>query len=373
MYTGLQLSNDLDLRVRQTQAGAYLEPAKKEYLLRMAVVKMLEENYISVVKQKSVDEISPLIKTYTPFIPYNNQVLIKPLHISSIANPSGNIFQVVFDRPHNIDFATFTSVDITFSGVEGGTYDTLNGETYSATVDPNVPLSAVRITALGLSGTPTPNTGEVTGDYWCSDYYHLLAISLECLKNTNTTIVSVNVAGGCLITLGTNNIRSGERLKFSSFGGLTGLTGYKYVKKIGERKIRIYDDVNLTTQTTVTGTYTSGGIIERIHNEYCEYDISDTKIDSDQATEHFPLFDANGNRLRCYSSLMNTSSYITNIKYYVDYIVRQAAIDIEDNTTDLLQTYNQEMCRMIIERAALMFFAINTSVEDVQIAPVVIR
>lgn len=373
MYTGLQLSNDLDLRVRQTQAGAYLEPAKKEYLLRMAVVKMLEENYTSVVKQKSVDEISPLIKTYTPFIPNNNQVLIKPLHISSITNVSGNIFQVVFDRPHNIDFVTFTSIDITFNGVEGGTYTNLNGNTYSAIVDPTFPTTAVRITQAGLSGTYTLNTGEVTSTYWCSDYYHLLSISLECLKNTNTTIVGVNVAGGCLITLGTNNIRNGERLKFSSFGGLTGLTGYKYVKKIGERKIRIYDDVNLTTQTTVTGTYTSGGIIERTHNEYCEYDVSDQKISTYPPTEHFPLFEANGNRLRCYSSLRNESPYVTNIKYYVDYIIRQAQIDIEDNTTDLLQTYNQEMCRMIIERAALMFFAINTDVEDVQLAPAVIR
>jgi hypothetical protein len=367
LYTGLQLSQDLDTRVRQTNAAAYLSPARKNYFLRMAVVKMLEDNYVQVVKQKSVDEISPLIKTYTPFVPYNNKVLIKPLHIVSIANPSGNIFQIVFDRPHNIDFATFTTIDVTFSGLEGGTYTTLNGETYSASVDLSLPLTAIRITAIGLSGTYTPNTGEVTGDYWCADYYHLLAISLNCLKNLNVTIVKVNTAGGCLITLGTHNIRTGERLKFSSFGGLTGLTGYKYVKKIGERQIRIYDDVGLTTQTTVTGTYTSGGIIEREHNEYCEYDYSDGKISADTATEHFPLFDANDNRLRCYSSFMNSNSYITNIKYYVDYIVRQAYIDITDATTDLLQTYNQEMCRTIIERAALMFFATNTSGEDVQI------
>ena len=337
----------------------------------MATVKMLEENYITAVKQKSVDEISPLIKTYTPFTTYNNQVLIKPLHISSIANPSGNIFQVVFDRPHNIDFVNFPSVDITFSGLQGGTYTNLNGNTYSATIDASLPLTAVRITELGISGTYTLNTGEAVGDYWCSDYYHLLAISLECLKNLNVNIVSVNTAGGCLITVGTNNIRNGEYLKFSSFGGLTGLTGYKYIKKIGERKIRIYDDINLTVQTTVTGTYTSGGIIERTHNEYCEYDTSDQKIDSDSATEHFPLFDANGNRLRCYSSFMNSNAYITNIKYYVDYIVRQAEIDITDDAYDLLQIYNQEMCRNIIERAALMFFAINTSAEDVQITPVI--
>jgi len=368
LYTGLQLSNDLDLRVRQTQAGAYLEPAKKEYLLRMATVKMLEENYISVVKQKSVDEISPLIKTYDEYVPNNNQVLIKPLQITSVVLASGTTFNITFDRPHNLPIG-WTGL-IQLSDIEGSLlFANLNGERTGTYVSANT----ISITVAAITGTHTAGTGQVASldNSWCSDYYHLLAISLECLKNLNVTIVSVNNQGGCLITLGTNNIRNGERLKFSSFGGLTGLTGYKYVKKIGERKIRIYDDINLTTQTTVTGTYTSGGIIERTHNEYCEYDISDQKIDSDSATEHFPLFDANGNRLRCYSSYMNSSAYITNTKYYVDYIVKQAEIDIEDDAYDLLQIYNQEMCRMIIERAALMFFAINTSAEDVQITPVI--
>jgi len=238
-----------------------------------------------------------------------------------------------------------------------------------------VSSSVISVTVAGITGTHTAGTGQASSldNSWCSDYYHLLAISLECLKNLNVTIVKVNTYGTCLITLGTNNIRQGERLKFSSFGGLTGLTGYKYVRIVSGRQLKVYDDINLTIPTTVTGTYTSGGIIERTHLEYCEYNESDQKIDSDQATEYFPLFDANSNRLRCYSSLMNTSPYLTNIKYYVDYIVKQAEIDIENDSYDLLQIYNQEMCRMIIEKAALMFFAINTDVEDVQISPAVIR
>jgi len=371
LYTGLQLSQDLDVRVRQTQAGAYLSPARKNYLLRMAVVKKLEEKYRSSIKQSSIDEISPLIKTYTPFYPYNNQVLIKPLHISSIANPTGNIYQIVFDRPHNIDFVTYPSVDITFSGLEGGTYTTLNGATYTASVDASLPLTAVRITALGLSGTYTLNTGQATGDYWLSDYYHLLATSLECLVNLNISVKDIKLGAKCQITIGTNNIRNRERLKFSGFGGLTGLTGFKYVHKIAERKIVIYDDINLTTPTVITGTYTSGGTIQRLHNEYCEPDVSDEKISPYPATPHFPLFDINSNRLRGYSSFMNTNSFITNTQYYVDYITVQSEIDIEDDTTDLLQVYNQEMCREIIEEAALLFFAINTSGEDVQITEVI--
>ena len=367
MYTGLQLSRDLDIRVRQTNAAAYLSPAKKNYFIKMAIVKLLESRYKTLSKQSSVDEISPLIKTYADFVPFNNKVLLKPLHVSTITNVSGNIFQVVFDRPHNIDFTTFSPLDVTFSGVEGGTYVNLNGNTYSAVVDVALPLTAIRITQAGLTGAYTPNTGEISGDYWLSEYYHLLASRLDSLKNLNLVIKKVITAGTCRITVGTNNLRTGEYLNFSSFGGLTGLTGYKYVKKISDRVIAIYNDVNLTVPTTVTGTYTSGGVIKRKYERYCEPLTSDQKISTYDATELFPLYETNENRLRCYSSDNNTNTYVSNINYSVDYITRQANIDIEDNTTDLLQTYNQEMCRMIIEAASEYFYAVNTAGEDIQI------
>jgi len=371
LYTGLQLATDFAIRINQTRAAGFLSEAREKDCLRVGLIKAIEKRYQSITTQSSVDEISPLIKTYTPFYPYNNQVLLKPLHIVSIANPSVNIYQIVFDRPHNIDFTTFPTVDIVFSGIEGGTYTILNGEVFSASADASLPLTAVRITALGLSGTYTLNTGQATGDYWLSDYYHLLATSLECLVNLNISVKDIKLGAKCQITIGTNNIRNKERLKFSGFGGLTGLTGFKYVHKIAERKIVIYDDINLTTPTVITGTYTSGGTIQRLHNEYCEPDVSDEKISPYPATPHFPLFDINSNRLRGYSSFMNTNSFITNTQYYVDYITVQSEIDIEDDTTDLLQVYNQEMCREIIEEAALLFFAINTSGEDVQITEVI--
>ncbi len=367
MYTGLQLSRDLDIRVRQTTAGAYLSTAKKNYFLKMAIVKLLEDRYKKLSTQKATDEISRLIQTYQDYTPYNNQVLLKPLHILTITNVSGNIYQVVFDRPHNIDFTTFPTVDVTFNGVVGGTYTNLNGNTYAAVVDVSLPLTAIRVTQSGITGTYTAGSGEATGDYWLYDYYHLLAVRLDSLKNLNLVIKKVVLGTTCRITVGTNNLRTGERLYFESFGGLSGLSGYKYIKKIGERQIAIYNDENLSVATTVTGTYTSGGIIKRKYERYCEPLLSDQKISTYQATELFPLYETNDNRLACYSSEQNTNSYIENINYSADYITVQANIDITDDTTDLLQTYNQEMCRMIIEIAAELFYAVNTSGEDIQI------
>lgn len=371
MYTGLQLSKDLDIRVRQTNAGAYFSPARKNYCLRMAVVSLLENNYKGMIKQKSVDEISPLIKTYAPFVPYNNQVLLKPLHITNIVNIGGNNYQVFFDRPHNFSFASGTE-NITFNGVLGGTYTTLNGQTFGASdALTSVDTSVVITTAAPLTGTYTANSGEVFGSYWLWDYYHLLAVSCVSLKDLQVAIKAVKTSTQLELTIGTNNIRTGERLKFSGFVGLTGINNqYKYVKKISERKIKLYNDVSLTTPTTVVGTYTSGGKIEREYDRYCEPLTSDQKISAYQATELFPLYESNENRLTCYSSDQNSDSFIVPINYYVDYITVQANIDITNDTIDLLQTYNQEMCRMIIEKAATYFFAFNTSAEDIQILPV---
>lgn len=370
MYTGLQLSKDLDIRVRQTNAAAYFSPARKNYCLRMAVVSLLENNYKGMIKQRSVDEISPLIKTYTPFVPYNNQVLLKPLHITNIVNIAGNNYQVFFDRPHNFNFG-LGNADITFSGVLGGTYTALNGQTFGASdALTSVDTSAIITTAAPLTGTYTANSGEVFGSYWLWDYYHLLAVSVVSLKDLRVAIKGVKTPS-LELTIGTNNIRTGEYLKFSGFGGLTGINNqFKYVKKIAERKIRIYDDVNLTIPTVVTGTYTSGGKIERSYERYCEPLTSDQKISAYQATELFPLYESNENRLTCYSSDQNSDAFIIPTNYFVDYITVQANIDITNDTIDLLQTYNQEMCRMIIEKAAAYFFAINTSAEDVQILPV---
>lgn len=333
----------------------------------MAIVKLLESDYRRLSTQKAVDEISPLIKTYADFTPYNNKVLLKPLHILSIVNVSGNVYQVTFDRPHNFDFVTFPSIDITFNGVEGDTYTTLNENTYSASVATTNVTTSCLITAVGLSGTYTLGTGEVSGDYWLSEYYHLLSTRLDSLKNLNVTIVKVSAAGTCKIILGTNNIRTGEYLNFSGFGGLTGLSGYKYVKKISERAIAIYNDINFTTPAVVTGNYSTGGVISRKYKRYCEPLLSDQKISTYQATELFPLYESNENRVSCYSSEQNLNGFITNLNYSVDYITTQANIDIDNNTVDLLQTYNQEMCRMIIEMAAELFYAVNTSGEDIQI------
>jgi hypothetical protein len=377
MYTGLQLGEDLSTRVRQGNMAGYLGAAEKDMVIRMAVTRLLEENYIALTNQGAIDEINPLIKTYAPFLPFNNKVLIKPLRIISIANPGGNNFVFTFDRDHNIDFTTYPTIGVGFNGLEGGTYNLFNGNEYAAVfASPN----SLQVSEIGISGTYTDNTGECTAssnavigqpNYWPSDYYHLLAINSVHRKKLNYTIVGVKNISTVDITLGPNNIRTGEYLRFTSFGGITGINGYYYCKKLGDRKVRLYTDKLLTTPLTASGTWTSGGIIERKFDRGCEPLVSDQKIGTYQATEYFPLYETTENRIVCYQSERNQDTDITQIEYLMDYITIQAAIDVADGTTDLLQTYNQQFCNKIIETAAVIWYAINTAQNDVQISEVI--
>lgn len=382
MYTGADLLSDLRIRLRQGRSGAYLSTSRANYIVNQSATKLLEENYTSLINQGAIDEINPLIKTYASFYPNNKKVLLKPLVVSSVANPSGNNFVMTFSKPHNIDPTLNPVVMVSFNGMQGGTYNLFNGNDYDATV---LTSTTIQVTELGISGTYTDGSGECvassfdgggTINYWPSDYYHLLAVNSVCRKKLNYTIVGVKNLSTFDITLGPNNLRTGELIRFTNFGGISGLSGDKYVKKMGDRKIRLYNDKLLQVPFTTTGTWTIGGTIERYYGKapltrYAEPLVSDQKADNSLISPLFPLYSVSENELVCFTSNMNFDTDISQLEYVLDYITVQAVIDVENSVTDLYQTYNQEFCRKIIETAAQLWFAINGSGEDVQITEVI--
>lgn len=383
MYTGADLLTDLRIRVRQGSSGAYLSTQRANSIVNQSVTKLLEQNYRTLINQGSIDEINPLIKTYASFYPYNKKVLLKPLVILSIANPSANNYVMTFATPHNIDFATYPTVQVSFNGLQGGTYNLFNGNSYDATV---LSATTIQVSELGITGTYTDYSGQcvatsfvgATGEanYWPSDYYHLLAVNSVCRKVLNYTIVGVKNLTYFDITLGPNNLRTGELIRFTNFGGIAGLSGDKYVKKMGDRKVRLYNDKLLTIPFTTTGTWTSGGTIERYYGRapferYAEPLVSDQKADMTKISPYFPLYSVSENELVCYTSESNYDTDITQLQYIMDYITVQAEIDVTNSVTDLNQKYNQEFCRKIVETAAQLWFAINTAGEDVQISEII--
>jgi len=383
MYTGADLLSDLRIRTRQGRSGAYLSTARANFVVNESVTKLIEDNYRGLVNQAAVDEINPLVKTYASFYPYNKKVLLKPLVILSIANPSANNYVMTFASPHNIDFATYPTVQVSFNGLQGGTYNFFNGGSYDATV---LSTTTIQVSELGVTGTYTDYSGQCvassfvggTGEanYWPSDYRHLLAVNSVCRQVLNYTIVGVKNLTYFDITLGPNNLRTGELIRFTNFGGIAGLAGDKYVKKMGDRKARLYNDKLLTIPFTTTGTWTSGGTIERYYGRapferYAEPLVSDQKADTSKVKPYFPLYAVSENELICYTSESNFDTDITQLQYIMDYITTNAEIDVTDSTRDLNQIFNQEFCRKIVETAAQLWFAINSSGEDVQISEVI--
>lgn len=366
MYTGLQLSTDFALRVNQSRASAYLSDGREADCLRVGLIRAIEERYATLSTQGSVDEISLLVKAYEPFVPNNNQVLIKPLQITSVVLSAGTTFNITFDRPHNLPIGWTGLIQV--SDIEGTLlFADLNGERTGTYVS----ASVISITVASITGTHTAGTGQVTSldNSWCSDYYHFLAAKVRSKKNTRINVTGyLNSSPAKTLTLGTNNIRKGELLNFATFGGLTGLSGDKYVDKIGDWKIAIYDDKNLTIPTVITGAYTSGGVISRYYEKSVQPLVSDQEIDSFEASELFPMYKTVSNKLVCYTSEMNQNTDITQEQYYLDYIVTAAAIDITNSTYDLLQVYNMTMINSIIEEAAIEFFKIVSNETNIKIA-----
>lgn len=330
------------------------------------MIRAIEQRYSTLINQSSTDEISKLVKAYEPFIPNNNQLLLKPLQITTVTLASGTTFNITFDRPHNLP-STWTGL-ISLTDIEGTLlFANLNGERTGTYVNANT----ISVTVAGITGVHTAGTGKASSldNSWCSDYYHFLAAKVRCKKNTRIKVVGFfNSSPAKTVEVSTNNIRKGELLHFADFGGLTGLSGDKYVDKIGDWKIAIYDDKNLTTPTVITGNYTSGGTISRYHEKSVQPLPSEQEIDSFEASELFPMYKTFNNKLVCYTSEMNQNLDITQEKYYLDYILTAAAIDTTNDTYDLLQVYNMTMINSIIEEAAIEFFKIVSNETNIKIA-----
>lgn len=370
-YTGKNLYDDLAIRVYQGGAGAFLNTNRAQYVVGYAVKEALEKRYNSIIKQQSTDEINGLVKTDKLFPVVNSKVQLKPLEIVNIQVGQTNVsFLIKFNRIPNLNFAEYNSgVPIYFSGIVGtsnisalnnsslGAFpDTINDDPYSILVQ--YPSTAGFYEKGGIA-TPDIYGIGVDDSLWIYDYYHLLAAALTGYKKINTTISSVdNVKER--ITLTSNNIRTGEKLLLTLPGTNISNT-VAYAKMVGLNVCELYTTEVLTTKTSITGTYTSGGTVYRYLERYAEPSPSDTKISAYGANEYFPLYQTTENELT-----ILPDDFIQPY-YRVDYISSLSQIDVTNDIADLTQVYNLTILGDIIELAAMKFFALTSSQVDVQI------
>ena len=194
---------------------------------------------------------------------------------------------------------------------------------------------------------------------WVYDYYHLLAVALTGYKKVNTTISSVDVIKQRIV-LKSNNIRTGEKLLIT-LPGTNISASVAYAKMIGASVCELCTTESLETKLSITGSYTGSGTIHRYMESYAEPLPSDTKIGAYGANEYFPLYQTTENELT-----IQPTDFIQSY-YKLDYISSLSEIDVTNTIKDLTQVYNLTMLGDIIELAAMRFFAITSSTEDVQI------
>jgi hypothetical protein len=363
-YTGVDLYNDLKVRTNQGQAGAFLNIDRANYVVNSAIINQFEKVVSQLAIQRNTDEVSPCIKRDISFTPNNSQVLLKPLIITNVSIGSNAI--ITFDRPHNL-VANTPIVISDIAGVGGG----VNGAKTTYTTPSATTISLTGVTSTGVY---TAGTGKaISSGYIIDDYYHLLAVQynfnqvlnidvISLLKNTSLSIITISA---------NNNIRSGEYLNFTNFSGVT--IGLKYVKKIAYNKIQLYNDVDLTTPTILTGNYVSGGTITRSNGRYADPLNPDQKVDVYRSSFYYPLYQSSDNNLSIvvYDKHKRVDTSITPTSFVVDYVRTFPPIDLEDSIYDIHQDFNAKFCDKIIEYAALKFQAFTSAGEDAQLTEII--
>lgn len=184
-----------------------------------------------------------------------------------------------------------------------------------------------------------------------ADYMHYMAIKAKFLQPLNLTISSVTNASPIVITVNSNNLRTGEWINISGIAGTFAANGDFYIKKIKDTSFALYSDSSLTTAVSGDGVYSGGGSISRIFYEYCTDTTSDTKIDPyADATYRYPQVEVANNYLKIYP--LTQRCYEATI----DYLAKPSVfIDITDNTIDIEQTYPLQLLYALADESTNLF------------------
>lgn len=362
-YTGNNFLQNLRNIVSQYTTEFISVPFGNLLAMR-ALFNLIEDRYAKN-SQKSLDEISGLLKVDKEFLVYNNRSLVLPyLPISSIAvqtvGPPG-IYTINFSRNHNLG----NGVGVTISGVTvatnaNGNYTfatslTANGQyviTSSTSINIRVATAAI---AGGLNG-------QMVADNMVTDYYHLLNANVLFSQQIEPVVTNATNATPIVISItSTNNLRTTERIKISGVQGNTSANGEFYIKKQKKDTFAIFDEYTepiFTNPAIGNGVYTSGGVLAKVYERDCQVLLSDQKITKYKPKPNSPFLQT-GDKELIYYPLEYECSRVS-----LDYISLAAEIDCNNNTIDLLLTYNINFLNILIDMAARDFLRIVNSPEE---------
>ena len=359
MLTGVEIDRLLDLKIDKVYTG-YFNPTQRSRIINNTLIRVIEDRYANLSTQKNIDEIGNIVKTEEPFNTFANQLPIRPFFIVSVSATSPTVFRIILDRQMSTD-ANDTEIEI--SGCSGsGAITNLNGvqSTYSivnsTTIDVTV-SSTVLATYNPYSGVLFSKKNNKFGsvsETIASDYYHLLSIRCDSQESVNTSCSAVKNGSPCVITLTSNNIRTGEKLYISP------LDEYLYAKKINAQKVALYEDENLTTPyTSVSLTVNDFDGIYRVLSKYATPYVSDRKISVFGVPSSYnPKYEVSQYSIKLYPSNLVIG------RVYMDYISLPVEIDLTNQYIDYSIYYNPNFLNHLVDETAKMIAQIVSNPEQ---------
>jgi len=344
-FTGVDFNKEVERRIDKVYSD-YYDPATQKAFFRRSLQLSITSKYNVLDTQKRYDEIRSLL-VYAREVPATTgRILLQPIALTNylygVVPPLGSLGVITTAFPHMIQPTESVNINITGSG-----------GTLSASV---VAISVTDFTItfqIGVIGNiGTFLSGNVVTTDMVQDYMHLFSVRAAYTFENEDEINSVAATPSKIeITLQKRSqLRDGNKITISGVVGANGMNGERYVKQIGTRRYRLYNDQELLSPVVATSAYISGGVITSTKINSCFQLKPDQYVQKvDSPTKRFPRYQMADNAI-----IIEPKS---NLQYVeMDYIkLPPFEIDPLNNNTDLLLYYSQEFIEYLVDFTARLF------------------
>lgn len=346
-FTGVDFNKEVERRIDKVYSD-YYDPATQKAFFRRSLQLSITSKYNVLDTQKRYDEIRSLL-VYAREVPATTgRILLQPIAVTAYSYvfipiaPQASFSTITTAFPHMLQVSDVVNVNI-------------NGST--GTLSASVAVTSVTdYTFTILSGVAgnigSFRSGSVVTTDMVQDYMHLFSVRAAYIFENEDEIDSVAATPSKIeITLQKRSqLRDGNKITISGAVGANGMNGERYVKQIGTRRYRLYNDEELLSPVVATSAYISGGTITSMKMNSCFQLKPDQYVQKvDSPTKRFPRYQMADNAI-----IIEPKS---NLQYVeMDYIkLPPFEIDPLNNDTDLLLYYSQEFIEYLVDFTARLF------------------
>ena len=332
-FTGVDFNREVERRIDKVYSD-YYDPATQKAFFRRSLQLSITSKYNVLDTQKRYDEIRSLLVYARQVTATTGRILLQPIAITAF---NGTVVTTAF--PHMLENGNSATVDIVGStGQYAGTFVVSAVTQYTFTIP---------VASIG-----TFQSGNVVTMDMVQDYMHLFSVRAAYTFENEDEIDSVTATPSKIeITLQKRSqLRDGNKITISNVIGANGMNGERYVKQIGTRRYRLYNDEELLSPVVATSAYISGGTITSTKMNSCFQLKPDQYVQKvDSPTKRFPRYQMADNAI-----IIEPKS---NLQYVeMDYIkLPPFEIDPLNNETDLLLYYSQEFIEYLVDFTARLF------------------